>query len=106
MLVINGVELVQRHELHQMRKLESGHAGWLQQDSEARDKVIDIWHMRQHIICGSEIGLFALRDQRVRKSNTEKFLHNVNAFGARRCRRAGSGFHTGTRNVGRLEILQ
>ena len=50
MLVIDGVEFAFVEKLFQVGKFEHRRAIWLQAGGHRAQKIVDRWHMRQHII--------------------------------------------------------
>ena len=106
MLVVDGVELVLRDQSQQMRELEGGDTFGLQQAGEAGDEIVDVRHMRQHVVGGGEVGLPALGDQFIRQPHTEEILHDGNALGARGGGGAGGRLDAGAGNAARLNVLQ
>ena len=75
MLVINRVELIFCHQSLQVRKLHGDHARRLQQDLHACNEIIQVRHLRQHIVPKQQIRLLALCDQLARRLFSEKFNH-------------------------------
>ena len=59
-LVVDRVELVLCHQPLQMRKLHRDHALRLEQALHAGDEVVQVRHVRQHIVAEHQIGLAVL----------------------------------------------
>src|ERR1051326_3013583 len=70
------------------------------------NKIVDVWHMREHIVCNDQIGLFVLPGKLERQSLAEEFSHNGNAQfrGGISC--TGCRFDAETRNTSRDKMLQ
>src|ERR1035437_1996862 len=105
-LVVDGVKLAFGNQLEQVRKLEGCYALGFQQHGKASDEIIDVRHMGQHVVGGSQIGLLALGSQFPDLTHAEEVLHNRDALGAGGGSGAGGGLHPGTGDVAGLDILQ
>ena len=57
MLVIDGVELVALHQLPQVRKLHRDHAVRGEQSFQSGDEVVEVGHMREHIVAEHQVCL-------------------------------------------------
>ena len=79
MLVIDRVELDVLDQLEKMRKLDGHGAVGLQQQGDAGDKVIELRHMREHIVADDQIGLPALARQGPRQMLAEELDQGRNA---------------------------
>src|SRR5690349_13016835 len=55
-LMVDGVELIVRHQAQQVRKLHRQHAVRLQQDLHSCHKIVEVGNVRQHIISQQQIG--------------------------------------------------
>ena len=55
MLVIDRVELVLREQSQEMGKLERRHSVGFEQKLETGDEIVDVWHMRQHVVGNDEV---------------------------------------------------
>ena len=55
MLMIDGVKLMQLHQLKEMLHFEGSDALRGEQYFYAGHEIVDVWHMRQHIIAGDQI---------------------------------------------------
>ena len=53
--MINGVELVEFDQTHQVRKFERGDTFWFHQFAEAGNKIMNVGNMSQHIIGRDQI---------------------------------------------------
>src|ERR1700724_536339 len=72
MLVIDGVELVLVDELLEMRKFERDHALRHQQMRHAGDKVVEVWHLCQHVVADDEVSVLAFRRKLLREAEAEE----------------------------------
>ena len=59
MLVVDGVELVLRHQLHEVRELDGDHPGRSEEDLQSLDEVIRVRHLREHVGAADQIGTLA-----------------------------------------------
>ena len=59
-LVIDRIELDLGDHPQQMRKLEGRHPLGIEDRGKPRDEIVDLRHMRKHVISGSEVGGMAL----------------------------------------------
>ena len=66
MLVVNRVELILRHEPHQMGELQRDHPAWGEHDFHSGDEVVDVGHLREHVVADEQVGLPSLGDERAR----------------------------------------
>ena len=71
-LVIDRVELVLRHQSLEMRELQGDDAFRLEQAGHARDEVVEVGHLSQHVVADDQIRAFAFGDQRVRQLDAEE----------------------------------
>jgi hypothetical protein len=62
-LVVDRVELVVLDEPQQVRHLDRHHAVVGQQDLEAGDEVVEVRHVRHHVVGGDQVGALALGDE-------------------------------------------
>ena len=106
MLVIHGIELVVGQQLQQVRELEGRHTSRLEQQCEAGDEIIDVRHMRQHVVRSHQIDLPAFSDQLGRHLPTEESFDDINTLGAGSGRRACGRLHPKTGYVSLLNVLQ
>ncbi len=53
--MINRIELIQAHEMHQMRKLNRDNPLRRQEDFEPSDEIIQVRHVRQDIIADDQV---------------------------------------------------
>jgi hypothetical protein len=63
MLVVDRVELPVRHQAQQMREFHCDRAGRLQQDWQSGDEVVQVRHVRQHIIGADQVRVLACVNQ-------------------------------------------
>ncbi len=84
MLVIDRVELVLLDEAQQMRELEGGDAARAQQDRHARQEVVEVGHLRQHVVADDEIGEHAAVDELARRVLVEEACQGRHAARFRR----------------------
>ena len=80
MFMVDCVELFLFNQVHNMRELEGCHAMRFKQNGESLREIVDIRHMRKHIVGGHQISLPALAGQPCRQANTEKLFNSFNAF--------------------------
>ena len=73
-LVIHLVELIPDHRLVQVRELDGNHPTRAEQDLEARDEIIEVGDLGQHVIAEDQVGPAALRHQLPGSLSTEE-LH-------------------------------
>jgi hypothetical protein len=106
MFVINGVELVLRHQPQEVREFKRGNAFGLKQYGKTCDEVVDARHVGEHVVGGGEIGLFALSGQLACEAHTEEVLDAVDAFGTRCSCGAGCRFDAEARDIARFAVLQ
>ena len=104
--MVDGIELVLGEQPHQVRELERGHTIRLQQDGESGDEVVDVRHMREHVVGGREVGGESLRHQFPRQLDAEEALDDLDAFLACRARGAGRRFDAGAGDAALHHILQ
>lgn len=60
MFVVNGVELIVLDQTQEMRKLKGGDAIRFEQNPESTHEVVDVRHVRQHVVGDDQISLPAL----------------------------------------------
>ncbi|MNZ53855.1 hypothetical protein D3C78_717430 [compost metagenome] len=89
-----------------MREFESGHAGRLEQRCETTEEIIDVRHMRDHVIGGHQVGAPAFAVQLRGSFTTEEQLTNFQAFLPRGLRSAASGLDTQARDAATRHELQ
>src|ERR1700689_4393374 len=63
MLVIDGIEFDMFYQLQNMRKFHGDVAVWTQQQGNAGDEIVELGHVRQHIVTNDEICLTSLAHQ-------------------------------------------
>ena len=54
-LVIGRIELIVSRHLQQMRKFEGRDAARLEEGREAADEIVDVRHMRKHVVGGRKV---------------------------------------------------
>ena len=59
MLVIDRVELVFLHQPQQVRELHRDHAAGLEQQAHAAHEVVQVGHVREHVVAGNQVRLAA-----------------------------------------------
>src|SRR5262249_5415427 len=72
MLVIDGVKLMQLHQRKEMLHFEGRDALWGEQYLYAGHEIVDVWHVRQHVIAGDQVRGPTLADQFVCILRAEK----------------------------------
>ena len=80
MFVVNRVELALLHELKQMRKLHRYQATRLQKQLETFDKIVQVWHMCQHIVPDNQIRRPAVFNEVARSFFAEKEHFGLDAL--------------------------
>ncbi len=91
MLMIDGVELVLVDQPLEMRKLERDHAVRRQQMRHAGGEVVEVRHLRQHIVADDEVGLLAFGGEPLRERETEEFDQRRNVLSPRHFGHVGGG---------------
>ena len=56
MLVVNGVKLVARNELQQVRKLQGDDSLWLEGQPQPAHEVVQVGHVGQHVVADEQVG--------------------------------------------------
>ena len=59
--MVDGVELVVRHQPQQVRELHRDHAVGLRAGSSARDEVVQVGHVREHVVAEQQVGAAPVR---------------------------------------------
>ena len=59
--MVDRVELVPLHEADEVRELQRHDAVRLEQDLQARDEVVEVGHLGQHVVADDEVGPASLR---------------------------------------------
>ena len=70
--MVDGVELVLRDQALQMRELERDDTLRLEQALHAGDEVVEVGHLRQHVVADDEVGLLALGGEPLGKRRAEE----------------------------------
>ena len=78
----------------------------LEQPRKPTHKIVDIRHMRQHVVGHHQVGLQAVGRQFFGQCHAKKPFHHRDALGACRCRRAGGRLHAVARDACSLHVLQ
>src|SRR6185295_13405768 len=78
--VIDRVELVLFHQPHEVGELNRNYPTGSQQYLEASDKVVQIGHLRQHVISRNHIRLLTIGGKFMREFLAKKFDDRLNAF--------------------------
>src|SRR5713101_642408 len=73
MLVVDCIELCLIHQPHQMGKLDCDYSMRLEKNLHTCDKVLHVWHLREHIVTKQQVGAPALSPHLARSSGSEKF---------------------------------
>src|SRR5690606_26473774 len=60
-LVIDGVELVFPYQVQQVWELEGGHTFRFEQRRKAGDEIVDVRHVRQHVVRDHQVSSLGLR---------------------------------------------
>ena len=104
--MIDGVELVLRHQPFKMRKLQRDDAFRLQQDLHAGDEIVQVRHLGEHIVAHDQVGLLALRHEAARQLDAEELGDAGNALGDRDLGDIGGRLDAEHRHAERQEMLQ
>jgi hypothetical protein len=105
-LVVDRVELVLVHELEQVGELHRDHAARLEQELHAADEIIDVRHVRQHVVAEQEIRPALLGGDRGRGLPAEELDGRRDALGDRGLRDVRCRLDAATRHAARDEVLQ
>src|SRR5262245_40434801 len=84
--MINRVELIISHQFDQMRKLHGENSVRLEQNSNAFNKIIEIWNMGQYIITQHQFSLAVLTHNLKRRAFTKKLRNRIHSFCTRHLR--------------------
>jgi len=106
MFVINGVELRFPDQVHDVGELKRRSSPGLEQDREARRKVVDVRYVCQHVVGNDEVRLTALRCEFPGKTRTKEILNDRNPSSACRGSGARGRLDTGARDTPLRCILQ
>ena len=107
MLVIDGVELVLRHQPLEMGKFERDHDAFgLEQPHHAAGEVVEIGHLGEDVVADDQIGAPAVRRQLVGQRHAEELDHRLHALLAGGLGDVGRGLDPEGRHAERLEMLQ
>src|SRR5437773_10812491 len=79
-LVIHGVELDVIEQVLQIRKLENGYAGGLQQSSQTLGEVIEVRHMGQNVVADDHVRQTSFGRKLAGKRGVEESSQAGNAF--------------------------
>ena len=63
MFVVDRVELAKFDQLHQVREFQRNGSAGLQRKLQSASKVIDVGHVRVHVIARDQVGLSSFLDQ-------------------------------------------
>ena len=106
MLVVDGVELVLRDQPLQVRELERDDALRLEQERHAGDEVVEVRHLRQHVVADDEVGPLALGDELGRQPLAEELDPARYALLHRDLGDVGGRLDAEHRHAQRQEVLQ
>ena len=106
MLVIDGVELVLSDQPLEVRELQGDHALRLEQARHPAHEVVEVGHLRQHVVADDEIGALALRHELGRELRSEEIDAGGYALLDRHLGDVGRGLDAQDGNAQRQEVLQ
>src|SRR6266545_5429831 len=106
MLMVDGVELAAIDQALEMMELEGRDAVRLEQNGEAANEVVDVRHMREHVVRGHEVGLAAVARKLPGQLDTEESLDDRDPPLPRRSGGAGGRLDAGAGDAARLHVLQ
>ena len=104
--MVDRVELALADELQEVRELEAGDAGRLEQQREAAHEVVDVRHVRQHVVRHHQVRLLAAGAQPLGERHAEEFLDDRKAAGARRRRGARGRLDAEALDAAASHVLQ
>jgi hypothetical protein len=105
-LMIDGVVLVVRHQLLEMRKLHRDDALFVEKDLHPGDEVVDVRHLRQYVVADYQIRFLASRDELSRRLTAEEFDERRDALGLGHSRHVGGWLDAEHRDLPRDKILK
>ncbi len=105
-LVIDGVELVLRHQPREMRKLHRDDTAGGQQAFHAADEIVEIRHVRQHVISQQQVRKAVFARDGFRGCGAEETYGRRNPLLDRDLRDVCSRLDPEYRNAPRDEVLQ
>ena len=105
-LVIDGVELVLVDQRLEMRELERDDALRRQQMRHAGDEVVEVGHLRQHVVADDEVGGLAFGDEPLGEADAEELDQRRDVLLARDLGDVGGRLDAGDGHAERQEMLQ
>ena len=105
-LVIDRVELVVLDQPQQVRHLDRHHAVVGQQDLEAGDEVVEVRHVRHHVVGGDQVGALALVDEIASRLAAEESDERVDPEILRDLGDVGGGLDAERRDAALDDVLQ
>ena len=105
-LVVDRVELVLGDEAPEMRDLDGHNPVRCQQMGDAGNEVVELGHLRQHVIGDDQVGVALLRRNLVRHLGAEEGDARGHALGASRRRHVGRRLDAEHPLTERKEMLQ
>ncbi len=106
MLVIDGVELHLFDQPQQVGELHRQHTVVREHPGEAGDEIVEVGHMRQHVVADQQIGGDAFAAQLIGQLAAEKRHPGRHADGFGCFGDVGGWLDAQHRNVRRHEVLQ
>ena len=70
--VIDGIELIVRDQLHEMRELDRDHAARSQRDLQSSDEVVEVRHLREHVVAEEQVRLLSCGHELTRCRTSEE----------------------------------
>src|SRR5579872_4165320 len=86
MFMIDRVELLLLDEVKQMWKFQRRSAGRFEQKLKTADEVVQVGHVRKHVVGDHQVGRFSGRAQPARRLDPEKCHFGGNSLALRRLR--------------------
>ena len=105
-LVIDGVELALLDQAQQVRKLEGGNPGRLEESLKPVHEVVQIGHVRQHVIGDHQIRTLTVAYHRGGRRSVKERIARRYARLDRELGHISCGLHAQGRNPPRHEVLQ
>src|SRR5579871_86079 len=106
MFVVDRVELLLLDETEQMRELERCRAMWFEQKLKTADKVVQVGHVRKHVVGGHQVGRFPGSAEPARRLGAEKRDFGGNALVMRHLGDVRRRLDAEHADAALLEILQ
>ena len=86
--MVHGVELPASHEPQQVRELKARDAIGLEENREARDKIVDVGHVRENVVGDGQVRAAIAGNQQFGEAAPKEFLDDLEPLPASRLRGA------------------